>query len=165
MVTRTREGRVTTTQARPGALLTIGYEATTSANVLEELLHAGVTHLLDIRAVPQSRKPGFSKRLLSASLAEASIGYTHLRGLGTPKPGRDAARHGDIGTMHRIFTAHMTTPEAQADLAQAITIAGTERTCLLCFERDHERCHRSIVAGLIHDATGLAVSHLEAPLP
>ncbi len=148
----------------PG-LLTIGYEGTVQRDVVDTLRHAEAVHLLDVRAVPQSRKPGFSKRLLAGSLAEAGIAYTHLRGLGTPKPGRDAARRGDIATMHRIYAAHLETVEAQVDLARAIAIAQNERACLLCFERDHGHCHRSIVAGLICEATGSSVIHLVAPLP
>jgi uncharacterized protein (DUF488 family) len=143
-------------------ILTIGYEGTVIGRVVDALKQAGVTHLVDIRAVPQSRKPGFSKRLLAGTVEEAGLRYTHLRGLGTPKPGRDAARKGDLGALHRIFGAHMQTLEAQADLARAIAIAADDRACLLCFERDHTHCHRSIVAGLICTATGQDVVHLRA---
>ena len=146
-------------------LLTIGYEGTTVDRVVAALREAGVAELLDIRAVPQSRKPGFSKRLLSATLADAGIGYTHLRALGTPKPGRDAVRHGDIAAMHRIFNAHMRDDAAQAELAQAAGIAARAPCCLLCFERDHAQCHRSIVAGLIAAQSHQPVRHLVADKP
>lgn len=139
-------------------LYTIGYQGTVQPNLLTTLKQAGVAHLLDIRAVPQSRKAGFSKTLLGASLAEIGIRYTHLRGLGTPKPGRDAARAGKIGLMHSIFDAHMQTPEAQFALQQARTLTAAGPCCLLCFERDHRECHREIVAGLL----GAPVVHLLA---
>ena len=141
---------------------TVGYQGTNLDRVIAALRDAGVTHLVDIRAVPQSRKPGFSKRLLAASVAAAGMHYTHLRGLGTPKAGRDAVRHGEVARMHAIFAAHMRTREAQADLAHAVAIAEGERACLLCFERDHARCHRDIVAGLIRVRTGQVVTHLAA---
>ena len=137
-------------------LCTIGYEGATLDGVLSALRAAGVTHLLDIRARAQSRKPGFSKTLLGGSAAAAGIGYTHLRGLGTPKPGRDAVRRGDVAGMRRIFRAHMDTAEAQADLAQARAAAADAPCCLLCFERDHTHCHRAIVAEIL----GGAVRHL-----
>ncbi len=142
-------------------IATIGYEGSVIGHVVDALTQAGVTHLLDIRAVPQSRKPGFSKRLLAGTVEAAGLRYTHLRGLGTPKAGRDAVRRGDVATMHRIFGAHMQTLEAQADLARAREIAGGERVCLLCFERDHAQCHRSIVAGLLC-AEGRKIRHLMA---
>jgi uncharacterized protein (DUF488 family) len=140
------------------ALFTIGYQASTSEKVLAALREAGVAHVLDIRAVAASRKAGFSKTLLAGSLAEIGIGYTHLRGLGTPKPGRDAARAGKAGVMHTIFNAHMKTPEAQFDLEQARGFAAAKPCCLLCFEREHTQCHREIVAGLL----GGTVHHLMA---
>ena len=130
-------------------LFTIGYEGSIVDNVVAALREAGVTHLVDVRAVPQSRKPGFSKRLLGGTLAAAGIRYTHLRGLGTPKAGRDAVRHGDVGAMQRIFRAHMEEPDAQVDLARAAEIVAAEPACLLCFERDHTHCHRQLVAEML----------------
>ena len=130
-------------------LFTIGYEQSTQDAVIAALHAAGVKHLIDVRAVPQSRKPGFSKTLLCASVEAAGIRYTHLRGLGTPKPGREAARHGRTAEMHRIFRAHMEEPEAQADLARAAAFAAEEPVCLLCFERDPAQCHRSLVAEML----------------
>ncbi len=60
-------------------LYTIGYEATTMAEFIAALTRAGVTQVIDIRALPLSRRPGFSKSPLAASLAEAGIGYVHLK--------------------------------------------------------------------------------------
>jgi uncharacterized protein (DUF488 family) len=137
-------------------LFTIGYEGSTQPAVIEALREAGVAHLIDVRAVPQSRKPGFSKRLLCASVEAAGMRYTHLQALGTPKAGRDAVRHGNPAAMHRIFRGHMEEPAAQADLARAAALAAEAPCCLLCFERDHTQCHRSIVAELL----GRAAVHL-----
>ncbi|WP_339548507.1 uracil-DNA glycosylase family protein, partial [Pseudomonas sp. RA_35y_Pfl2_P32] len=52
---------------------TIGYEATTMADFLAALTGAGVERVIDVRALPLSRRPGFSKTSLAASLAEAGI--------------------------------------------------------------------------------------------
>jgi uncharacterized protein (DUF488 family) len=141
-------------------LQTIGYEGTTVEAVLATLRSAGVTLLLDVRAVAASRKPGFSKRQLAAGLDAVGIGYVHLQGLGTPKPGRDAVRAGHPERMVPIFLAHMAGDRAQAELAQAIGLARGARACLLCFERDHMTCHRRLVAEMIVGETGQAVAHL-----
>ena len=143
-------------------LLTIGYEGCTLADVLAELRAAKVSLLIDVRAVPQSRKPGFSKRQLAASLDEQGIGYVHLQGLGTPKPGRDAARAGHPERMERIFREHMTSDRAQADLAHARQLVRGTRACLLCFERDPMLCHRRFVAEMVAADTGQAITHLHA---
>ena len=103
---------------RPEAICTIGYEGGTVAAFIRTLKQAQVELVLDIRAAPVSRKKGFSKNQLAAHLSEAGIGYRHLRGLGTPKRGRDAARGGDVESFERIFRAHMDEPEALLDLAR-----------------------------------------------
>src|SRR6185437_10922457 len=130
-------------------LATIGYEKETQGAVIARLQAAGVEVLIDVRAVAASRRAGFSKTLLSASLNEAGIGYVHLRQLGTPKPGRDAARKGRVAEMHEIFRAHMSEPAAQLELAKATEIARDKKAALLCYEADAAACHRSILAGWI----------------
>lgn len=143
-------------------LATIGYAGTTIDRVVDALRAAGVAHLIDVRAIPLSRKPGFSKRQLAAALDAAGIAYTNFRALGTPAPGRDAARRGDTATMRRIFAAHLATPEAQAELGLATAIARETPACLLCFERDAHECHRLLVAEAIRPD---AIVHLAAALP
>src|ERR1700760_1415518 len=98
--------------ARSKKLFTIGYEQTPAKAVLDELEGAGVKLLVDVRAVASSRRPGFSKSQLAAGLDERGISYLHLRGLGTPKEGREAARGGKFDLMHRIYSKHLKTPQA-----------------------------------------------------
>jgi uncharacterized protein (DUF488 family) len=141
-------------------LQTIGYESTTIDAVLDRLRAAGVQLLIDVRAVAASRKPGFSKRQLAAGLDAVGIGYVHLQGLGTPKPGRDAVRAGHPELMKPIFAAHMQSDRARAELAEAVGLARGTRACLLCFERDHTTCHRALVAELIVAETAQDVTHL-----
>ena len=143
-------------------LLTIGYQGCTIAEVLAELHAAQVKLLIDVRAVPQSRKPGFSRRQLAAGLDEQGIAYVHLQGLGTPKPGRDAVRAGHPERMEVIFREHMTSDRAQAELAQAKQLARKQRACLLCFEQDPMMCHRRFVAEMITDDTHQPIVHLHA---
>jgi uncharacterized protein (DUF488 family) len=141
-------------------LATIGYERDTQAGVIARLKSAGVDTLIDVRAVAASRRAGFSKTLLAASLAEAGIDYVHLRQLGTPKPGREAARKGRIAEMHEIFEAHLAEPAAQLELARATEIVATRHAALLCFEADAAGCHRRILAERIHEALGCEVEDL-----
>jgi uncharacterized protein (DUF488 family) len=157
------DNNAATAAAPPPTLRTIGYQATTFARVRDTLLADGVRLLLDVRALPASRKPGFSKRLLAGGLAEAGIGYVLLQPLGTPKPGRDAVRRGDVPTMQRLFREHMTADHPQAALAEAIALARGTPTCLLCFERDHRTCHRALVAEMVAAETGQRVVHLMPP--
>jgi len=141
-------------------LATIGYESETQGAVIERLKQAGVEVLIDVRAVAASRRAGFSKTLLAASLKDAGIDYVHLRQLGTPKPGRDAARKGRIAEMRAIFEGHLAEPGAQLELAKATEIAREKRAALLCYEADHRGCHRAIVADRICEAIGCDIENL-----
>ncbi|HEY3950202.1 DUF488 domain-containing protein [Phenylobacterium sp.] len=141
-------------------LATIGYEADTQAGVIERLKAAKVETVIDVRAIAASRRAGFSKTLLSASLNAAGIGYVHLRELGTPKPGRIAARAGRVAEMHKIFNAHLAEPGAQLGLAKAAEMAKEKKVALLCLEADHDACHRSIVADRICEAIGCEIEKL-----
>lgn len=144
-------------------LMTIGYEGTTSAEVMARLRKSGVRLLIDVRAVASSRKPGFSKTLLAAGLQAEGIGYLHLRGLGTPKAGRQAVRAGQPHKMEAIYAEHMKSDQAQVELAQAIELARAGPCCLLCFEHDPATCHRRIVAEAIRAETGQTITHLAVP--
>src|SRR5687768_1054410 len=94
------------------ALSTIGYEGKTLEEFLDELGSAGVEIVLDVRAVAASRRPGFSKTALAGALSERGIDYLHLRPLGTPAAGREAARAGRIAEMRAIYADQLETPEA-----------------------------------------------------
>jgi uncharacterized protein (DUF488 family) len=126
---------------------TIGYEGTDIDRFVDTLKTVGVKRVADVRAVALSRKKGFSKKSLSARLEAEGIEYLHFIELGDPKPGREAARAGRYDEFRDIYESHLDSDEAQASLRRLLTIASTAQTCLLCFERDPETCHRSIVAG------------------
>ncbi|EGD58576.1 hypothetical protein Y88_0633 [Novosphingobium nitrogenifigens DSM 19370] len=124
---------------------TIGYEQTTMGDFLAALTAAGVEVVADVRALPLSRRPGFSKSTLAASLADAGIGYAHFRALGTPSEGRAAARRHDHATLERIYAGQLELPEAMVAMAALADLAREKRTCLLCFERAADGCHRTLL--------------------
>ena len=146
-------------------LFTIGYEKAKPAALMAELKRAKVKLLVDTRAVAASRKPGFSKRQLAASLDEEDIGYLHLQKLGTPDEGRQAARSGKLDTLWRIYAKHLKTPEATEAMAELVSIVKSGQTvCLLCYERDKDCCHRSRIAEVVHERTGARVVDLAPEL-
>jgi uncharacterized protein (DUF488 family) len=141
-------------------IATIGYERETQGAVIQKLKAADVEVLIDVRAIAASRRAGFSKSLLAASLAEAGIEYVHLRDLGTPKAGREASRAGRIEEMRHIYEAHLEEPAAQVQMARAAEIAGDRKAALLCYEADARGCHRRIVAQRLSEELGLKVEDL-----
>jgi uncharacterized protein (DUF488 family) len=146
-------------------LFTIGYEQAKPAAVLNELKHAKVDLLVDTRAVAASRRPGFSKRQLAASLDEEGIAYLHLQKLGTPAEGRAAARAGDYATLWRIYDKHIKKAEPQEALDELVTlIKSGKRVALLCYCRDPKACHRSRIVANVKKRTSVKVEELIPPL-
>ena len=159
------KGKPKTKTVKTRPLFTIGYEQAKPAAVLDELKRTKIELLVDIRAVAASRRPGFSKRQLAASLDEAGIGYIHLQKLGTPAEGRAAARKGDTDALWRIYDKHIKTSEAQAALDELIAlIKSGKRVALLCYCRNPEACHRSRIVANVKKRTPIKVNDLIPPL-
>jgi uncharacterized protein (DUF488 family) len=137
---------------------TIGYEKAAQSDVIAALERAGVETVLDVRDRPQSRRAGFSKSSLSASLQAAGIGYVHLKPLGTPKEGRVAHHSGDQATFWRIVDEQLATVAAAQALEEVAARASGERCCLLCYEADWRHCHRARIV----ERLGCEAHHLEA---
>lgn len=133
-------------EAGMSVVYTIGYEGTDIDRFVATLKAVGVRRLADVRAVAVSRKKGFSKRKLAERMESEGIDYFHFQALGDPKPGRDAARSGQYERFRAIYSAHLDSHGARESLDELTAVAAEEPTCLLCFERDPETCHRTMVA-------------------
>ena len=126
-------------------IFTIGYEGATVGEFIDALKATNVQRVIDVRAVPNSRRPGFSKTPLWNALAEADIDYVHWRALGTPADGRAAARAGRHDDLVRIYAGQLELPEAMAQSAQMLDLARDRPSALLCYERDPACCHRTLL--------------------
>lgn len=141
-------------------IFTIGYEGTTVGEFIAALERAGVQRVIDVRALPLSRRPGFSKSPLRAALEEAGIEYVHLKALGTPAEGRAAARAGRHLDLERIYSGQLELPEAIGQSAQMLDLAREKPSALLCMERDPAHCHRTLLLDAV--AGDAEVVHLYA---
>lgn len=150
------------TKPKPApALFTIGYEQASVPAVLRELTRAKVDLVVDTRAVAASRRAGFSKNVLAASLDEQGIPYLHLQKLGTPAEGREAARAGDHARLWRIYDKHLKTKDAQAALDELLSlIRSGRRIALLCYCRDPRACHRDRIVAAVKDRMRVKVEDL-----
>jgi uncharacterized protein (DUF488 family) len=126
-------------------IFTIGYEGTTVPEFIEALKGASVERVIDVRALPLSRRPGFSKSALKAALEEAGLEYVHLKALGTPADGRAAARAGRHSDLERIYAGQLELPEAIAQSAQMLDLTAEKPSALLCVEREPAHCHRTLL--------------------
>lgn len=139
------------------AILTIGYEGITDRELLLQLSHARVEHVLDVRWRPQSRKRGLSKTPLSRALHEVGMSYTHERGLGTPPDILKAAHDNGVYDWDRYEEFLLQQSDA---LRSGRIVAEHERTALLCFEASPQECHRRVVARQLAATLGFRVEHL-----
>jgi uncharacterized protein (DUF488 family) len=141
-------------------IFTIGYEGATVSEFLAALQTAGIERVIDVRALPLSRRPGFSKSPLRAALEDAGIEYVHLKALGTPAEGRTAARAGRHEDLKRIYAGQLELPEAMAQSAQMLELALEKPTALMCMEREPAHCHRTLLLDAV--AADADVVHLYA---
>lgn len=141
-------------------IATIGYEGADIDDFVATLKLSGVAMVVDVRELPASRRRGFSKNQLTEHLEKSGIEYIHLRGLGDPKEGRDAARAGRTQEFRKIFRAHSKTESYKAGLEIAAELSAKKTICLMCYERDNRDCHRSIVADDLKAIVDLSIIHL-----
>lgn len=127
-------------------IFTIGYEGATLDAFIETIRSNGVETLVDVRAVAISRRRGFSKTALSTRVREEGLEYVHLRDLGDPKPGREAARAGRWREFESIYGAHLRTVGAQIAITTLVGLAKVSSVALLCYEADAAGCHRTMIA-------------------
>lgn len=143
-------------------IYTIGYEGTDIERFIRTLKLVGVAQLVDVRAVPISRKKGFSKNGLRERVEAEGIRYVHLSALGDPKPGREAAKAGRFDQFRKIYAKHLSGVVAQESLSTLAKLITASPTCLMCFERNPKECHRSIIASELDSTDTL---HLYADEP
>lgn len=141
-------------------LNTIGYEKADLTDFIQSLCQADVEVLVDVRDRAQSRRKGFSKTALSNALTEAGIKYVHLKTLGDPKEGREAARAGQWDKFDRIYRGVLRSQPAQLAIDQIIDLLEVSSVCLLCYERDHKTCHRKYISDEIDKRLGKKTRHL-----
>ena len=133
-----------------GRIYSVGYEGLTVAGLVERLQQSRVEELVDVRANPYSRRPGFSKKRLSESLAAAGIEYRH-----EPLLGNAFREVEEFATAMDLMRAHLASGEPAEAVARLVALADGRRIAVLCLENDQRRCHRQVVleAALAHDPT------------
>lgn len=140
-------------------IYTIGYEGKTSDEFIKELEKTQISIVIDVRENPNSRKKGFSKKILAETLSEKGIQYKHIAELGTPKDIRlEYKNNGDIERLLNQYRIYLDeNPEYIEKLLDAI---GNNSACLLCFEKYAAKCHRFIISEYLYLNQGMAIKHL-----
>lgn len=133
---------------------TIGYEGWGFDLWVEALIEHGVRMVVDVRELPLSRRPGWSKRALAERLSERGIGYVHMRSLGTPAELRHALKTGALSFAEFTPQFQVILADRPDDLDALLALARSQPIALVCWEEDPARCHRSLVAAALKSRAG-----------
>jgi len=140
-------------------LFTIGYEGLNVDDFMSLLSEYGIETVVDIRELPLSRKPGFSKKALANILNLSGFEYCHMVELGCPRPVREGYRaDGDWTRYTTGFRKHLKTQENA--IAELAGLAQSSACALLCYEADFNFCHRSMVADAVSKQYGADIEHI-----
>lgn len=132
----------------------IGYEGVTVERFLARLEEAHIELVVDVRANPISRKPGFSKSTLRNNLARVGVDYVHFPILGIPSAIRK--RFDDVDELLDYYDDCILTQPVVQDAAEEVARLCRERNAtILCFEADPKKCHRSRLARYVERNFGL----------
>jgi uncharacterized protein (DUF488 family) len=140
-------------------VFTIGYEGLNIDAFISLLAKHGVETVVDVRELPLSRKPGFSKKALASMLNLSGHEYVHMVDLGCPKPVRN--RYREDGNWKRYTEGFLKYLKTQgAAIAELSDLVSSSNCALLCYEADFNFCHRSMVANAVHEHCGANVKHI-----
>ena len=140
-------------------VFTIGYEGLDIDDFMSLLTRHDIETVVDIRELPLSRKPGFSKKALANVLNLSGLEYFHMVELGCPKPVRDGYRAD--GNWKRYTSGFLKHLKSQAGaIAQLAELAQSSTCALLCYEADFNLCHRSMVANAVSEYCGADIKHI-----
>lgn len=137
---------------------TIGYEGQEPDKFLKSLTNEGIEILVDIRKDAYSKQDmRYSEGTLSQIAAEAQIKYIHLPELGVDYNIRQELKSThDYKTYFKRYSEYL---EKNSDLVAFVAkLAKTNLICLMCYEKDFKRCHRSILANKLEER-GITILH------
>jgi uncharacterized protein (DUF488 family) len=130
------------TDTKP-AVFSIGYEGLTIDSFLNKLIANNITVVVDVRNNPQSMKYGFSRKSFKQYIESVGMKYVHIPELGIPSSMRKGL--GESVSHKALFKAYENKllPKQETEIKQLIDLANqNERIALVCFEADHNFCHR-----------------------
>jgi len=127
-------------------IYSIGHSTRKLEEFIAVLKHYRIECLVDIRPFPGSRhNPQFNREQLEAALPAAGIEYRWLVALGGYRSGG--------------YSAHMSTPEFAAGLAELEELARRRTTAFMCAELKWFQCHRRRVSDVLVER-GWQVIHI-----
>ncbi len=128
---------------------------------------AGVTRLVDVRAVPRSRfNPQYNRDALDGALRAAGIDYRPMPSLGGLRKASAASPNVGLKQGFRGFADYALTPAFRVALGELKDLAEDRPTAFMCAEADWRNCHRQLIADRLlaegHDVRHIMKDGIEA---
>jgi uncharacterized protein (DUF488 family) len=146
----------------PIAVYKVGYEGLMVDGLMDRLLRAGISRLIDVRCNPVARRYGFHKSTLERVSADLGIEYVHIPDLGIPSERRQNLGNPNSYTKLFEWYASELGRSKQAAVAQATALVKSKPSALMCMEADPACCHRTRLAEHIAAFTNLPVVELNS---
>jgi uncharacterized protein (DUF488 family) len=145
-------------------LCTVGHSNRPIEEFFEMLRTAGVKRLVDVRAIPRSRRwPQYNGETLKRSLTAEGIEYAwHGDALGGFRKATPGSPNVAVDGAFRGFADHMATPAFARAIDELLAAADRTPTAIMCAEKRPAECHRSLITDYVL-ARGIEVIHLVAP--
>lgn len=143
----------------PNPCFTIGYEGQEPSQFIKLLHNERIDILVDVRKDAYSKQDvSYSEGTLSKILADARIKYIHV-----PELGVDYNLREELKSTHdyeTYFKRYMDYLEKNSNLTELVAgLAKNNVICLMCYEKDFRRCHRSILANKLQEL-GITFYHM-----
>lgn len=130
-------------------LFTIGHSTRTEDEFVNLLLHYEITHVIDVRSIPKSKRyPWFKQEHLQSELLKHNITYLHMPGLGGfRKPKVNSINTYWKNKGFRGFADYMQTEDFELNLKKLNKLlTGDNRVTIMCAEALPWRCHRFLIS-------------------
>lgn len=130
---------------RRAVVASVGYQQRNVDDFIDTMRRLEIEKVIDIRELPLSRRKGFSKTALTERLAKAGIVYRHVREAGNPYRKREVSTKQCL----RLYMGHLgRNPDVIESVANELR---GKRVAILCYEREHNACHRSVLIQLLRN--------------
>jgi uncharacterized protein (DUF488 family) len=142
---------------------TIGHSTRSLAEFLALLDEYGIEAVADVRRFPGSRRlPQYRQPAMSEALRAHGVAYRWFQSLGgRRRPRADSPNTSWRNASFRAYADHIDTAEFAEALEQLLDLAVDVPTALMCAEAVWWRCHRRLIADVLH-VRGVRVVHILA---
>ena len=136
-------------------VISIGYQRRSIDELIAILRDYHIKKVIDVREMPISRRVAFRKNVLKSYLSAAGIQYQHVKDAGNPY----RKVQGDFEYCMGLYSSYLA--DRPSVIEQISAELSGDPVAIFCYEREHDKCHRSILIEMLADATDIELVKIE----